>query len=88
MGSSFLKIGVILAILSLSGKIPVDNDWLTAKVRIEMISEDIDFSIIVDMLSCPELDFGLSLLTIFSNWSVEMVLNWKEWVILSRRKSV
>ena len=79
---------MIFATLSLSGNIPVDNDWLIIRLRTELISNDIDLSKMVDMLSWPELDLGFSLLMIFNTRSDETVLNSKEKVILSVRKFV
>ena len=66
---------MIFATLSLSGNIPVDNDWLIIRLRTKLIFDDID---LVDMLSWPELDLGFSLLMIFNTRSDETVLNSKE----------
>ena len=44
VGSSFLKIGITFAILSLSGNMPVFMTWLITKVKDLMIAGSIIFS--------------------------------------------
>ena len=53
--SFFLNRGLILAILSLSGKIPVDNDWLMIVVSGIEISSLTCLISRFDMLSYPQL---------------------------------
>ena len=52
----------------------MDNDLLIIRVRTDIISNNMDLSKIVDMLSCPKLDLGLSLLTILDTRSVVTML--------------
>ena len=57
MGSPFLKIGVTLAILSLSGKIPVFNTCFITIVNDFMIAGSIIFKNFEEIPSNPQLCF-------------------------------
>ena len=56
--------GKTFAILSLSGKIPVLNDWLMVMAKIGHSDGDILFIKYVDKLSKPELPFGAKILIV------------------------
>ena len=56
MASSFLYIGITLAILSLSGKNPVFKDWFIISVMELESSYLICLRILTDNPSCPQLD--------------------------------
>ena len=55
--SSFLKIGITFAILSLSGNMPVFMTWLITKVKDLMIAGSIIFSNFEEIPSNPLLFF-------------------------------
>ena len=57
--SYFLYKGITLAILSLSGNVPVHNDWLIIMLSGRDTTFSISFSNLVEMLSHPALDLGL-----------------------------
>ena len=58
--SSCLYIGITLAILSLSGKMPVVRDWFIISVMELDISYLICLSILTYNPSCPQLDWFLN----------------------------
>ena len=87
-GSAFLKNGRTFAILRRSGNIPVHNDWLIMVVRGCTIVGLINFKSTVEMLSWPELVFGLrDLITLVVSEEV-IVSNEKDDAMRSVRKSV
>ena len=58
-------IGITLAILSLSGNIPVFNTWLINRVNDLIITGAITFNNFDDISSCPQLLFAGRLFIVF-----------------------
>ena len=77
-GSPFLKIGIILAILSLSVNMPVFINWFINMVNYLMISVSIIFNSFEEIPSQPQLRFVVRLYIVLCTVSLLTFLNLKK----------